>query len=71
MQSQSGKLSPHEISALLRGELAAITGWIERWNAQRFALHVGIIILGAGFYGAAMGWWRFSAFLLFETHKNT
>jgi hypothetical protein len=58
MLSQSGKLSPHEISALLRGELAAITGWIERRNPQRFALHVGVIILGAGLYGAAMGWWR-------------
>lgn len=58
MHSQSGKLSPHEISALLRGELAAITGWIERRNPQRFALHVGVIILGAGLYGAAMGWWR-------------
>src|SRR5208282_2790616 len=58
MHSQSGKLSPHEISALLRGELAAIIGWIERWNPQRFALHVWVIILGAGLYGAAMGWWR-------------
>src|ERR1700677_33777 len=58
MHSQSGKLSPHEISALLRGELAAIIGWIERWNPQRFALHIAVIILGAGLYGAAMGWWR-------------
>src|ERR1700722_6604565 len=58
MHSQSGKLSPHEISALLRGELVAITGWIERWSAQRFALHVVVIIFGAGLYGAAMGWWR-------------
>ena len=27
-------------------------------NARRFALHVGVIILGTGLYGAAMGWWR-------------
>jgi len=58
MHAQSGKLSPHEISALLRGEPAAITGWIERWSARRFALHVSVIILGAGLYGMAMGWWR-------------
>jgi hypothetical protein len=58
MHAQSGKLSPNEISPLLRGELATITGWIERWSARRFLLHIGIIVLGAGFYGAAMGWWR-------------
>jgi hypothetical protein len=43
---------------MLRGELATITGWIERWSARRFGLHVGVVILGAGLYGAAMGWWR-------------
>ena len=58
MRGQSEKLNPHEISSLLRGELAAITGWIERWSARRFVLHVAVIILGAGLYGAAMGWWR-------------
>jgi hypothetical protein len=58
MHSQSEKLNPHEISALLRGELAAITGWIEMWSARRFLFQIGIIIIGAGFYGAAMGWWR-------------
>jgi hypothetical protein len=25
---------------------------------RRFTLHVGVIIFGAGLYGAAMGWWR-------------
>jgi hypothetical protein len=29
-----------------------------RWSCRRFALHVAVIILGAGLYGAAMGWWR-------------
>jgi hypothetical protein len=58
MREQSEKLNPHEISTLLRGELATIAGWIERCSARRFALHVAVIIFGAGFYGAAMGWWR-------------
>jgi hypothetical protein len=58
MREQSEKLNPHEISTLLRGELATIAGWIERYSARRFALHVAVIIFGAGFYGAAMGWWR-------------
>jgi hypothetical protein len=58
MREQSVKLNPREIGTLLRGELATIAGWIERCTAWRFLLHAGIIILGAGFYGAAMGWWR-------------
>jgi hypothetical protein len=58
MRGQSEKLNPHEIGTLLRGELATIAGWIERCSARRFALHVAVIIFGAGFYGAAMGWWR-------------
>jgi hypothetical protein len=58
MRAQSEKLNPREISALLRGELATIAGWIEQCNARRFALHLAVIIVGAGLYGAAMGWWR-------------
>jgi hypothetical protein len=58
MRAQSKKLNPREISLLLRGELAALAGWIEQCNVRRFTLHVGVIIFGAGLYGAAMGWWR-------------
>ncbi len=58
MQAPSEKLNPREISVLLRGELEPITVWSGRWSARRFALHVAVIIVGAGLYGAAMGWWR-------------
>ena len=58
MSAPSGKLSLIEISVLLRGELEPITAWIGRWSARRFALHVVVIVVGAGLYGAAMGWWR-------------
>ena len=60
MPAQSAKLKPHpaEIATLLRGESAAISAWSERWSAPRIALHLAVIVLGAGFYGAAMGWWR-------------
>src|ERR1035438_8684120 len=58
MSAQSEPLIPHEISTLLRGDLATIAVWIEHSNVQRFARHVGVIILGAGLYGAAMGWGR-------------
>ena len=58
MREQSEQLNPPEIRTLLRGEVAIIAGWLEQWSARRFLLHVGIIIAGAGLYGAAMGWWR-------------
>jgi hypothetical protein len=58
MQAPSDRLNPREISVLLRGELEPITAWSGQWSARRFALHVAVIVVGAGFYGAAMGWWR-------------
>src|SRR6185312_6945354 len=58
MQAQTDKLNPHEISTLLRGEAGPIAIWSGRLDGQRLALHVAVIIFGAGFYGAAMGWWR-------------
>jgi hypothetical protein len=52
------ELNPREIRVLLRGELELITAWSGRWNPRRFALHVAVIVVGTGLYGAAMGWWR-------------
>ena len=43
---------------LLRGKLKSLVAWTEQWSARRFWLHVGVILLGAGLYGAAMGCWR-------------
>lgn len=58
MRSENRNPSPPEISTLLRGEAGTISAWIGCWSAWRFALHVAVIVLGAGCYGAAMGWWR-------------
>lgn len=58
MSAQTHRFSLSEISVLLRGETQAIAEWSARWDARRFTLHIGVIILGAGLYGAAMGWWR-------------
>jgi hypothetical protein len=58
MQSQSAKLKRREIGVLLRGEVEALQSWSAQWNARRLVLHIGVIIAGAGLYGAAMGWWR-------------
>lgn len=58
MPAPSGKLNLIEISVLLRGEPERIAAWAGQWSARRLALHVIVIIVGAGLYGAAMGWWR-------------
>ena len=58
MAASVDKLNPHEIGVLLRGELTPLATWTAQWRAPRVALHVGVILAGAGLYGAAMGWWR-------------
>jgi hypothetical protein len=47
-----------DVSTLLRAESQAIAGWVEDWSARRVGTQVLVIVLGAGAYGAAMGWWR-------------
>jgi hypothetical protein len=58
MSASTEKLSLRDISVLLRGELEPISAWLGRRSARRSALHLAVIIIGAGLYGAAMGWWR-------------
>ncbi len=59
----AGKSEQHSpatarFSALLRGEVKSLEAWSAQWNAQRIVSHIAIIVMGAGLYGAAMGWWR-------------
>ena len=58
MQAQSAKLKRREIGVLLRGEVESLQSWSAQWDARRIALHLGVIVVGAGLYGAAVGWWR-------------
>jgi hypothetical protein len=58
MKAESAALNSGEIGALLRGEPEPIRSWSERWDWPRVTRQVGLIIIGAGLYGAAMGWWR-------------
>jgi hypothetical protein len=58
MSSPTPNSTSSEIGRLLRGEIETISGWNRNWVGQRFALHIAVIIVGAGLYGAAMGWWR-------------
>lgn len=46
------------MSVLLRGESGPISEWTRRWDSRRVGLNIAVIVLGAGLYGAAMGWWR-------------
>lgn len=46
------------LNVLLRGEVQSLEAWSAQWDARRILLHVAIIVIGAGLYGAAMGWWR-------------
>jgi len=57
------------IGRLLRGELATLLDWVEHGTARLFWRQVGVIVLGAGLYGAAMGWWRDPQQALFVAAK--
>ena len=47
-----------ELGTLLSGEAAALAGWTGKFESRRLAFHLAVIVVGAGCYGAAMGWWR-------------
>jgi hypothetical protein len=47
-----------QVSMLLRGEREAMNAWIAEWSWHRALFHVGTILVGAGLFGAAVGWWR-------------
>ena len=47
-----------EFRSLLRAEPTVVAEWTAHWNKQRIGLQVLVIIIGAGCFGAAMGWWR-------------
>jgi hypothetical protein len=46
------------IGDLLRGEVAPISERAEKWDAGRSVVCIMVIVVGAGLYGAAMGFWR-------------
>src|SRR6266852_1787755 len=47
-----------QMDILLRGEAASLRGWLEQSSTRRLVLCIGVILIGSGLYGAAMGWWR-------------
>jgi hypothetical protein len=47
-----------QLPVLLRGEPQPIREWTERGHLRQTAGQVAVICLGAGLFGAAMGFWR-------------
>jgi hypothetical protein len=58
VQAQATITNPHELDVLLRGEPDALGRWAAKFESRRIAFHIAVIVVGAGCYGAAMGWWR-------------
>lgn len=58
MQTQATISNPYELGTLLRGEPDALGRWAAHFESRRIAFHIAVIVMGAGCYGAAMGWWR-------------
>lgn len=50
--------NPRELGTLLGGEAHTLANWSGQFESRRFAFHIAVIVVGAGLYGAAMGWWR-------------
>ena len=50
--------TPKSIGAFLRVDLECFRGWMLRRQGNLVAFCVVAIVLGAGSYGAVMGWWR-------------
>lgn len=50
--------SPFSVGTLLRGELAVLRNWTAEWRNVQVGRDVLLIIVGAGLFGASLGWWR-------------
>lgn len=58
MRAQSAKLTARDLPVLLRGEEHSLLAWSAEWDGRRVAAQIGVIVVGAGLYGASVGWWR-------------
>ena len=47
-----------DIGTILRGDPEKLAEWTRQWSWRRLAFCLVIIVVGAGCYGAAIGWWR-------------
>ena len=58
MKSPSAGLDLGQLPLLLRGEPEPIRRWMERKESGRLLVSWAVIVVGAGLFGAATGWWR-------------
>ena len=58
MTANATTISQSELGTLLRGEPDTLARWVAQFESRRLTFHIAVIVVGAGMYGAAMGWWR-------------
>ena len=46
------------VPVLLRGEPEPINEWVRQWENRRVLFYAGMIGMGAGLFGLAVGWWH-------------
>jgi len=58
MKSTANAPTAADLAALLRGEVLALATWTSEWRGRQVMRDVGLIILGSGFFGGALGSWH-------------
>jgi hypothetical protein len=58
MNGEALNKSSWQLGNLLRGESDCLEAWVEKSDTGRVTRAIGLIVLGAGLYGGAMGCWR-------------
>ncbi|MCW5554900.1 MAG: hypothetical protein KIS67_22395 [Verrucomicrobiae bacterium] len=58
MNSSSATPGRLDLRTLLQGQADKLRLWTQPGHSRSIVFNVAVIFLGAGLYGAAMGWWR-------------
>jgi len=58
MNSSSASVGRSDFRTLLQGQGNTLLEWTQPGHLRTTAMNIAVIFLGAGLYGAAMGWWR-------------
>lgn len=58
MNFSSATAGRFDLRTLLQGQADKLLLWTKPGESRTIVFNVAVILLGAGLYGAAMGWWR-------------